>query len=516
MYRKFAPGSDLNTYLTKHPRRSPLSRIESVRLHKRRNTMARFPRGFGDAQLQKSVFDYIHKHPEKIELSDNARNSRIVLQKVLEKESASDTIQVLAKMNKEINGVQGIFFKIYFARDKSTGDRDDSLEVENRLYKDVTNKLLFNEMTPHLIAFYGTVKVATVGEVEKHLLEDCAMNNYASKDEELTYENQTRRRYKQGECANAILFRRYIEDFMTDHALKGRFNLHQMNMMCLERSRGKPLSKYKRDNVLVDEQVWVHILFQVVWTLLCFGQAGLIHNDLHDGNIFLTILNSKQRYRDVLYFISRNEIYNLRDSPVFVQIYDFDRGAKVPIPGSTWFADPIYNGRLSAYDCKPFNNCNRYDSKIDITRLLYYIVEDFGKHQACINVVSQIADVNYLRTLTPKDPKKYVINVGDYVWDGNACRATQVEPVQVDANGKIVRQQALDCRYYKPTDSQVLPLYAMLQKLAQLGNLQYRQSKYLAELKADESDKLQVYALPLSQQNNEKSLSRISYKENLS
>ena len=35
------------------------------------------------------------------------------------------------------------------------------------------------------------------------------------------------------------------------------------------------------------------ILFQILYTVLCFTDVSLRHNDLHFGNIFVNSLNSK-------------------------------------------------------------------------------------------------------------------------------------------------------------------------------------------------------------------------------
>lgn len=70
---------------------------------------------------------------------------------------------------------------------------------------------------------------------------------------------------------------------------------------------------------------WYCILIQIAYTLGCFDRIGIIHNDLHPGNIFIETLNNPV---NLVYVISMgkniNKIIKIH-TIYFVRIFDFDR-----------------------------------------------------------------------------------------------------------------------------------------------------------------------------------------------
>ena len=87
---------------------------------------------------------------------------------------------------------------------------------------------------------------------------------------------------------------------------------------------------------------WKTVMFQIIWTIAVFGEYGLVHNDLHKGNIFIEPLDQPIW---CIYFINDKDYFVL---PInyFVKIYDFDRSTvvaeKKSFPGSLSLIQKTY------------------------------------------------------------------------------------------------------------------------------------------------------------------------------
>jgi len=65
-----------------------------------------------------------------------------------------------------------------------------------------------------------------------------------------------------------------------------KYNPSHAYLLLLERARGKQVGDLL-DAHQGDAQFWSTVLFEVIWTLRCFKDVGLMHNDLHSGNVFV-------------------------------------------------------------------------------------------------------------------------------------------------------------------------------------------------------------------------------------
>ncbi len=87
--------------------------------------------------------------------------------------------------------------------------------------------------------------------------------------------------------------------------------------------QGNALEKYP-ENVKLS----CHILFPIIFTLACFAEIGLSHNDLHIGNVFVQEHN--QPIPLIGYRIDKTTIVLLSNVKYLPLLYDFDRSCKLP------------------------------------------------------------------------------------------------------------------------------------------------------------------------------------------
>ena len=105
------------------------------------------------------------------------------------------------------------------------------------------------------------------------------------------------------------------------------------------------------------------ILFQIAYTLLVFKDFGLMHNDLHAGNIFVEPLATPLR----LTYGIKEGVIRTREVNFFVRIFDFDRSSVTPRDG-TFFEQ---NTKLSSKYCKMFGQCNTFRPNADWFSILH-------------------------------------------------------------------------------------------------------------------------------------------------
>jgi len=300
-------------------------------------------------EQKKKIFDSI-EGGKSLRICDD--QSELNLTKMLSRNSASETIQFFGNVNKEMFGIEGIMIKMSF---KSKYPKEDnSLEVERKIYRQVTNSLIFNKNTPHVIMYYGTV------ECDNFNIEKMNYNVDPQFYRELSFINV-------------------------------KYDTRRVRMLLTEKSQGKTINDILITRPSLED--WKEIFFQIIWTLICFGDVGLSHNDLHTGNIFVDVGEPETRtyvYSSKLSFTVKSK-YN-------VKIFDYDRSSKISTKADQCH---IVNTRLSSRDCKNFGLCNSYNPKRDITRVLgsaVYVANQINDENL-LSLISEIADLDFLKSL---------------------------------------------------------------------------------------------------------------------
>ena len=166
---------------------------------------------------------------------------------------------------------------------------NNSLSVEEAIYRNVITFLIDNHCTPNLIGYLGTLHRSIYPVLP----------------------DQTKIMYKK---ERDTLYKDY--DINTPPML-----------LFLEHSPGINFHDWcDKDRSLNDV---LTVFFQLLYTVLCFSNIGLRHNDLHSKNIFIEDIGEPVK----LYF-NVNGTYIELTTRYIPKIYDFDRGAiihcKVP------------------------------------------------------------------------------------------------------------------------------------------------------------------------------------------
>jgi len=335
-----------------------------------------------DVQKRKLLFDMIKK--QKINFC--SANTKLQFKKWLQAQgdiSASDTLQYFVEyMGKPM------MLKVSFdeSPDVEHDKKDNSLAIERLVYQDVLNPLIFNRNTPHLIIHYATFQCN-----QRALLTSGAKS-----------------------AQEKVKILKKIEKLHSEE----NYDIDTFHGLLLEKAKGISLTDFLETKTYTKDDIR-QILFQIMWTLQCFAQVGLMHNDLHTGNVFVDE-ESKPVTR---IYVSEEYTYEL-ESKYTVKIFDFDRAGKVSTKNNQC---TITNLRLENFDCGSYGMCNApFDPHIDSVRLLFYVFHalafhghkdflDFSLDLSALQFPErQIADFTWLKRLMPPA----------YVASGFTCRPT--------------------------------------------------------------------------------------------
>lgn len=219
---------------------------------------------------------------------------------------------------------------------------DNSVQIEQAIYKNVVNKMLFGQITPHLVAYVTMFECGNF----KNTLETLNINE-DSRAAALIKWNEM------GLTMNS--------DYRKMHGIA--------SVLMLEMNKTKmTLKQFLRSKTTTLDQI-LSVIFQVFYTLHCFNKASppLRHNDLHFDNILVDIVPVE----DITYVLGYDEAYKVNTNGVMIKIFDFDRS---------------YNGNdntlLDGPDtyCNDYGSCNTNNPHFDTFTALYCFNEYISKH----------------------------------------------------------------------------------------------------------------------------------------
>jgi hypothetical protein len=231
-----------------------------------------------------------------------------------------------------------VAMKISFA----SSEDDNSLEVERNVYERLSP--VFRECTPHVLPFVALKSCPNFRQVlEKEVEEKKSDNNWG---------------------AQRLL--EAVEDLVSDDE---NFDTSgEAHFLFTIRTSGDTLEDVVRRLEKHEVDSFVHdVLFQVAYTLTAFGRLGLMHNDLHDGNIFIETLQVPR----TTYYRVGQEVFK-RTSRFVAYIFDFDQASKHPFPAS---AVELSNSLLETDLCGRYGVCNKFTPNKDWFKFLYHLRE---------------------------------------------------------------------------------------------------------------------------------------------
>lgn len=243
--------------------------------------------------------------------------------KVIGKLGATDTVQVMAFSKNEQLGKllpqlknKKVFIKISF------GCHHNGTEFETRMYRYLST--LIDHRTPNLIRPIVSFRC-----------------NKFSKSHNKPYMkkiwNRATKLKKDVKCD-------YGQELDIDNAL---FNV-------IEYQEGMTLDKLFINND-IDEDDLFSILFQIFYTLRELSLAGVRHNDIHFGNVYINILDKKKR---LIYFYDQDK-YSVIETKYIVKIYDFDNSS-FTITGAP------RNTYIENSQCPDYGMCSNKDDRYDL------------------------------------------------------------------------------------------------------------------------------------------------------
>jgi hypothetical protein len=210
---------------------------------------------------------------------------------------------------------------------------DNSLDVEVAIYKNIITNLVNNHHTPCVMAYLGS-----------------------------------------GVCTDSSIFKlpRSINDAFEQETQNIResddwFDFDHISLLYLEKSNGIQLKDWITPSR--SEKDVLSIIFQIVYTLMCFSNIRLRHNDLHFGNIFIEELPAPIS----MYFARGGDRYVELKTKWLAKIYDFDRGSCLhpAVPR---------NLLLDFHMCNNYGTCNAPNNKFDLFTFIYMLHYGYGEN----------------------------------------------------------------------------------------------------------------------------------------
>lgn len=267
------------------------------------------------------------------------RGTKIVTS--LEKQTGSYTVIILGQLqiSKSIFGEENvnreIAVKVSF---RNITGWDNSLEIERAVYRNVTSPLIMGKNTPHLMLYVGTF--------------EC--HDFAPQ-----YTNIHTEKVAQNLMAEINHLKRLDDD--------NEYDWNSMFLLVLERGRGQSLDKWMLQSRSWAE--WQVVLYQIIYTLACFGEVGLMHNDLKPPNIYIDPI-APQRFA---YLVDPASRYMHQMTARWTcKIYDFDTATKW---STRYNSGKMTNTRLDGYMCKTYGMCNRQNAFFDLFVIMRYFYQ---------------------------------------------------------------------------------------------------------------------------------------------
>lgn len=291
--------------------------------------------------------------------------------KILDKHSASVTSQALVQINPKVaprllknyvrhrqrHGLDPhLFVKIVPVYD----DRPlTSLEYEIIMYKYLYVHFIQRRVTPNIM------QLLMVLECDSMLTDFTATANNPQTPPELAakYQQMIRGWTKRQGWTDTLMQRTYGQ--LTD----------QGRMMIVESGSGKSLRDLIEDRVLSSSDLHA-IVFQVLYTLNEMYYAGIKHNDLHLGNVWIQLLPNPRTLHYYYASPGSNQLHHfVITTRYLVKIYDFDRSTFTKRNAEDVSLNNSNNLTRSEDEfCKVSGECNIEDARFDIFRFTSHLI----------------------------------------------------------------------------------------------------------------------------------------------
>lgn len=214
-----------------------------------------------------------------------------------------------------------------------------TLETERFIYENVVNSLLICGYTPHVLAYYATLNC------------DTFLSSSARRQNAQTL--------------------KLIQNFQSER-FSERYDNQKMRASVVERAQGgiTMMEFFDQNQTSFDSlfpTILLPMLFQVFYTLAVFAEIGLMHNDLHLGNVFIEQLPELETN----YYRVGNKTFAVK-SRHQVRLFDFDRSVKIP---TSFDSSSLQNTGLY-FHCRKFGQCNELNQRAELFPFVAFLFEN--------------------------------------------------------------------------------------------------------------------------------------------
>ena len=302
--------------------------------------------------------------------------------------SASDSIMVISDLNFPNNiAYQNVIFKITF---ESLTDRNQ-YQIEARVYQ-----ILSEYQLPFVMQLYD--------------IYEC--NSFVEFIESGS-----------SELINSIRERAIA----LEEQHRGYYDFNKAQIIMIERGGGSSLQDaihavYAGSQFISDDD-WIAIFFQVTFCLGFFEELGIMHHDLHLGNIWLDKTDQTVQYKLRITPSARPIVFT---TSYIVKIYDFDHAAIVP----TQYRREGKTNRLLESLCSQVGECNRMKKGRDYAQFCWWLyrASDIVPKDVT-DIITQSVNNEFLNNRCTNPPTPGCQNVtgvrGTLSWNGAPCRYEQ-------------------------------------------------------------------------------------------
>ena len=251
------------------------------------------------------------------------------------------SVALLIKGSK--NKHKSIILKVFFQNTPQGMLYDNSLTLESLIYRNILKPLVLRQHTPNLLKYYGCFSES--------------FNNF---------------QYNLNKCSsslNNLLQLAYKKEAADKkrHNIRVR-NTKKLKILGLEHCPAPSLRQWLQTNRSNAELK--SVLFQIIYTAECIYRAGIRHNDLHVGNIFIDTTYQKT----ISYILDSNTVVNVPTNTCFVKIFDFDNACSITNKS-------FYNYKLKRYRYwEQYGMSNTDNPKYDSFTILSSILGTIQKH----------------------------------------------------------------------------------------------------------------------------------------
>lgn len=271
----------------------------------------------------------------KMPQPDSASNSIMILGKTVDVPVTCANPQIVIKLTFERRGQK----------------RNDSLAVEERIYRDVITKM---DM-PFCMQYIATLRCRNFDVFAK---------------------------------TDRALYRRWMQLSNSKKAYK--YNMNIARFLIIERGMGRALDKI--DDLSGGTNEWWNVLIQIVFALAYFEEYGLMHNDLHLGNIWVDKLAKPKRFK--LYYAKNQPPIEIT-TRYLVKIYDFDRSTKIATRANKI---SIVNKSINTDSlCEEFGTCNKFIVGRDYSQVAWYFYRKSKIPEKVKSVLRKTVNSAFLR-----------------------------------------------------------------------------------------------------------------------